>query len=137
MRPRIARVPLHHRHRRLGERPVEKRVDGRERVRRDRDGARLGASTADRAACAREVARERRAGAAFGAALRVRLVAGEPEELELEGECERVLRGPRGRGSSTSQSRNRVTASKARAFASCSGKRRSIASAPTSPTESR
>ena len=43
-----------------------------------------------------EVSRERRAGPAFGAALRVRLVAGEPEELELEGECERVLRGPRG-----------------------------------------
>ena len=40
-------------------------------------------------------------------------------------------------GSSSSRSRNRVSASKARGFASGSPNRRSIASAPTSPTPSR
>ena len=94
---------------------------------------------ADGAAGPRQVADERRAGTALDAAREVRQVAGEPEQLELERERERIerRRGVAGGGLVEHVEEARRAPSNARSFASCSANRRSIASAPISPTPSR
>jgi glycyl-tRNA synthetase len=89
---------------------------------------------ADRAPGTRRVAGEPCLGAAVGAAGHVWQVAGEPEQLELDestsgsacGRPRRARARPAARG-------KRASARKARSFASCSGNRRSIASAATRP----
>ena len=81
---------------RVGERAREQRLDRADAGGAERERLRLrGARTADRAAGARRVADERGiGGAALGAARQVRQVARDPQELQLEGERERVERRP-------------------------------------------
>ena len=59
---------------------------------RESDRARARARAADRPACSGQIADELLLGAALDAAAEVRQVAGEPQELELEREHERVER---------------------------------------------
>ena len=99
-RERVARRALGQPERRgVGERAREQRLDPGDALGAERERLRLRrAGAADRAARARRVADERRVvGAAFGAARQVRQVAGEPEQLELEREPERVERRALGR----------------------------------------
>ena len=123
------------------------RVDERRRDAASR--SRAGSRPRARSSCRRSRRRRRRLRAArkptrpssspaFGAAVEVRHVAGEPEQLQLEREPERIEAGlaDARAGSASSRSRKRVSAANARSFASCSVKSRSIASAPTSPTAS-
>ena len=90
---RVAGAPLRQADRgRLGERPAQQRVDGGDAGAGERDRA-GGAAAADGAACAGRVADERGLRlAALRAARDVREVAREPQQLELEGERERLVR---------------------------------------------
>ena len=70
----------------------------------------------------RQVADETVRRAALDTSVQVRVVSGEPEQLELEAECERVetTPPPQSRGMLSTTLRNRVSASNARSFCSCS-----------------
>src|SRR5919204_733767 len=77
---------------RLRERAQEEGAHAAEALGRELDRLVRGTRRADRATRAREVADERFRRAAFDAGIEVREVAGEPEELELKAERERVER---------------------------------------------
>src|SRR5215831_4445177 len=76
----------------LSERSLEQTFDSEQPLARQRQRS-VGAGLADRTARARGVAGEARLGTALGAARHVRQVAGEPEQLQLEGEDERIETG--------------------------------------------
>ncbi len=106
---------------------------------RERDPTRV-ASRAGPSPGRGEEAHERILRPAFDARVEMRRVAGHPEELELEREHDRdrARHASPGRGGTSSRaSRKRVSAVNAFSFASCSVKRRSIASSPIMPTWSR
>ena len=124
---------------RVGERRREQRPDPAQPLRRERDRARPAVAAdgaAGRAADSRRAPRRRRTRRSCpGAAGSRRARAASAGRRARAGRAPAV-RGARD-GISSSRSRNRVSAVNARSFASCSGKRRSIASAPISPTASR
>ena len=77
----------------LRERAPEERQERPEPLRREEDGLVGRTRRADGAAGARQVADQGLSAAALDAALDVRDVAGEPEQLQLKGERQRVERG--------------------------------------------
>ena len=134
---RLARGPL--RDRCVGERRPEQALDARDAFGRERERARA-AVLADRTAGARRVADERPLRPTLGAARQVRQVARTARAASAG------TRGRAGRAPAPSPApprvveRRRGTASAPRrrfGFRSCSVKSRSIASSPTSPTDSR
>ena len=75
---------------RLRERGEQERLDAAEPVRRQVDGLGRRASGADRPSRARQIADEAFGRSALDAGLEMRQIAGEPEELELESERQRI-----------------------------------------------